>query len=105
MRIRHALASAALGTALAFGALAMPAQAAAVPTATGAAVSTKATETSSSSPASVPASWRPFERYYWKLECLAAGVANTVGPGGWAIDYDCRVDTANSNYYRLWLYY
>ncbi|MFC8390352.1 hypothetical protein [Streptomyces sp. NPDC057238] len=102
--MRHALASAALGTALTLGALNVPAAAAPATTATGA-VSTQASEDSSWSPASVPASWRPFERYYWYLECLAAGVANTVGPSGWAIDYDCRVDTSNSNHYRLWLYY
>lgn len=83
MRMRHAPASAALGTALTLGALTVPAAAAI------GAVSTQASESSSWSPASVPASWRPFERYYWYLECLAA----------------CVADTSNSNHYRLWLYY
>ncbi len=48
------------------------------------------------------ARWRPTERYFFYIECLAAGVAATVGPGAFAMDYDCQVDS-NPNYYRLWL--
>lgn len=104
MRIRYALAAATVGTALALGTMSMSAQAAPASKAAADAV-TNATASTESSPASIRATWHQMDRYYWKVQCLADGVAATVGPDAFAIDYQCPVDASNPDYYRLWLLY